>query len=426
MRVRFLALLLGLIMARAGSAQSSLQTAPPQEPPQARPRASAQHKTVAPTNKDTRRQFVLDVVKSAVALPQPDPADRLRVLATATQVISPLDSKYAKQLAREGMQLESELVRSGQQSPVSIMATGQVDCATAAEFVQSVPAQAISTAEQSLIGAITTCPKQALGPAQLALSSALSQGESAPRALLAAIDATGAKSRWSQDVFERQFSSLPKDYENELKRAPDFSALFESVAPEAPRDTVRKAGLELLEWLSKVSEGGERNMAINGVTSTMQTVLGDDEYQDALSSNVVARDVARQAGQPGEIKPAEEESVSVLEAMSSPQEDRTESLDSLSTSQRARQAAAYAFAANQSGDRKLADHYFDIAFSAADDVWRNRNDQKKNAVAVVQEVSDASAQVDPIAALNRAQGLQDPTAQAIGMLAVAAVVGHAR
>lgn len=394
------------------------------DPPQAPGKSTPKNGTSAPTNKDTRRQFVVDVVHSAVALPQPDPADRLRVLATATQVISPLDSKYAKQLAREGMRLESELVRSGQQPPVSIMATGQVDCASAAEFVESIPAQAVSTAEQSLIGAITTCPKQALGAAQLALNSALKQNESAPRALLAAIDATGAKVRWSQDAFEQQFSSLPKDYEKELARAPDFAALYQSIAPEAPRDIVRKTGLEFLEWLSKVPEGSERNMAINTVTDTMQHALGDDEYQDALSSNVIARDVAKQAGQPGEIKPTEEESVSVLEAMSNPQEDRTEGLASLPPSQRARQAAAYGFAANQAHDRKLADRYFDAAFSAADDVWRDRNDPKiqKNAVAVLQEVSDAAAQVDPVAALHRAQGLRDPTAQAISMLAVARVV----
>jgi hypothetical protein len=366
-------------------------------------------------------------VKSAVALPQPDPADRLRVLAAATQVIAPLDSKYAKQLAREGMQLEGELVRSGQQPPVSIMATGQVDCATATEFVESIPAQAISTAEQSLIGAITTCPKQVTGPAQLALDNALKQNQSVPRALLAAIDTLGVKSRWSQDAFERQFSSLPKDYEKELKRAPDFAAVYQRVAPKAPRDSVRKTGLAFLEWLSKVPEGGERNMAINAVTDTMQHALGDDEYQDALSSNVIARDVARLAGQPGEIKPAEEESVSVLQAMTNPQEDHSAGLDSMPASQRARQAAAYGFAANQAHNRKLADRYLDTAFASADDVWRNRNEEnetntQKNAVAVVQEVSDAAAQVDPVAALHRAQGLQDPTAQAISMLAVARVV----
>jgi len=45
-----------------------------------------------------------------------------------------------------------------------------------------------------------------------------------------------------------------------------------------------------------------------------------------------------------------------------------------------------------------------------------------NAPEVVQEVSDAAAQVDPVAALQRSQKLQDPSAEAISMLAVARVV----
>jgi hypothetical protein len=178
----------------------------------------------------------------------------------------------------------------------------------------------------------------------------------------------------------------------------------------------------LLEWLGKVPEGSERNVAINTVTGTMQQVLGDEEYADALSSNVVARDVAKLAGQPGEITADEDQdSVSVLQAMTNPQEDRTEGLANMPPSQKAKQAAAYAFGANQAGDRKLADRYLDIAFSSADDAWQQRSEHK-NAVGVVQEVSEAAAQVDPVTALNRAQRLQDPTAQAIGMLAVARVV----
>ena len=42
--------------------------------------------------------------------------------------------------------------------------------------------------------------------------------------------------------------------------------------------------------------------------------------------------------------------------------------------------------------------------------------------AVVEEVSEAAAQVDPVAALRRSQALQDPSAEAISMLAVARVV----
>jgi hypothetical protein len=41
---------------------------------------------------------------------------------------------------------------------------------------------------------------------------------------------------------------------------------------------------------------------------------------------------------------------------------------------------------------------------------------------VVQEVAEAAAQVDAVDALQRTRRLQDPTAQAIAMLAVARVV----
>ncbi len=100
--------------------------------------------------------------------------------------------------------------------------------------------------------------------------------------------------------------------------------------------------------------------------------------------------------------------------------DQTAAVEKLAPSLRARQAAAHGFASGTAGDRKLADRYFDIAFSAVNAVWDDR-DKVKNAPAVVEEVSEAAAQVDPVAALIRAQHLQDPSAQAIGMLAVARV-----
>ena len=101
--------------------------------------------------------------------------------------------------------------------------------------------------------------------------------------------------------------------------------------------------------------------------------------------------------------------------------DSSDELSSLPASMRARQAAAHGFAAGTSGNRKLADRYFDVAFSAVDDVWQHRSPDA-NAPAVIEEVSEAAAQVDAPAALVRAQHLQDPSAQAISMLAVARVV----
>jgi hypothetical protein len=88
---------------------------------------------------------------------------------------------------------------------------------------------------------------------------------------------------------------------------------------------------------------------------------------------------------------------------------------------RARQAAAYGFASGTSGDKKAASSYFDVAFAALNDVWKDRAPDT-NVAAVVEEVSEAAANVDPVQALTRAQKLDDSSAQAISMLAVARVV----
>jgi hypothetical protein len=101
--------------------------------------------------------------------------------------------------------------------------------------------------------------------------------------------------------------------------------------------------------------------------------------------------------------------------------DKTKEISELAPSLRAREAAAHGFASGTDGNRKLADRYFDIAFSAVDEVWSRRSRQA-NASALVEEVSEAAAQVDAVAALKRAQQLGDPSAQAISMLAVARVV----
>src|SRR5262249_55226276 len=60
------------------------------------------------------QKFVMDTVRMAVALPQPDPQDRLRVLSAAADVISPIDRNMARSLWSEGVQIESDLIRLGQ------------------------------------------------------------------------------------------------------------------------------------------------------------------------------------------------------------------------------------------------------------------------------------------------------------------------
>src|SRR5580765_2240617 len=67
----------------------------------------------AALKQQAKKQFVLNVVKSAVALPQPDPQDRLRVLSSAASVVAPVHPLTAKSLAKEGARLESDIIASG-------------------------------------------------------------------------------------------------------------------------------------------------------------------------------------------------------------------------------------------------------------------------------------------------------------------------
>ena len=56
-------------------------------------------KQATPTKLTAQQKFVMDTVKMAVALPQPDPQDRLRVLSSAAFVVSPIDKRMAKRSA---------------------------------------------------------------------------------------------------------------------------------------------------------------------------------------------------------------------------------------------------------------------------------------------------------------------------------------
>lgn len=392
----------------SAKAQSNTKTAP--QPP-------ATGKKLTP-----RQKFVIDVVKSAVALPQPDPQDRLRVLASAADVALPVDKTMSNQFAKEGAQIESDLIRQGTEPVVSVLAAGHFDCASSAQFVDSIPPQSVAKAEDSLIGIITNCKKQGFEPAKRKLLTALDQGVIAPRALMALVEADGAKSRWSQDVFTRMFSSLPSpDSPTAQHEASNYAAMYLRMAPEIDKDAAKDTGLKFLEWLNKVPDSPERSMAINMAVGQMKQTLGEEAFNQALESNVIARQVASQAGQAVEMPHPEEESVSVMGAMQNNGTDQSDEISKLPPSLRAREAAAHGFATGTSGDKKSAEHYFDIAFSALDQVWANRAEQK-DAPNVVEEVSEAAAQVDSVAALKRAQALSDPTAQAIGMLAVARTV----
>jgi hypothetical protein len=402
------------------------QTSPPGRPDRAanapKPAATSQsNKPASSAKQKSRQKFVEDVVHAAVALPQPDPQDRLRVLYAAVNVISPIDNKLAQQFAKEGTRIETDLVVEGEKPAVSMLASGHVDCASAVTFVKTIPPAAVLDAEQSLLGAITMCPKQAQEPAKRKLEAGVQQGTVAARPILALMDAEGPKSTWSQAMFAKIFAALPADAPSFVKEAPNYAALFVRAAPEVDLDAVKTAGLKFLLWLGKVPDSPERNVAVNMVTSALTNILGKDAYAELLRSDVMAQRAADSAGQDVMIPPPEDEPVSVLRAMDN-KNDRTDELQYMSPSLRAREAAASGFASGTRGDRKLADHYFDIAFSSLDEVWSHRASLKTSASAVVEEVSEAAAQVDPIGALQRSQRLQDPSAEAISMLAVARVV----
>lgn len=384
---------------------------------------SAKPQVAAPSRpaKLTREQkFVVDTVRMAVALPESDPQDRLRVLSTAADVILPIDKKMARGFWSEGARIESDLVRIGQTPAISMMSGGLVDCTTALNFVENLPDSAVLRAEQSLIGAVTSCPKQTLDPVSRKLDAGLEKRIVASRALMSVMAAQGESSAWSQHHFAKMFDALPDPKENAAE-AENIAAMYMQMSGAVNKDIASRSGLQLLTWLGKIDDSPLRTLSIRITTESMQHALGADGYQKALESDVVANTTVQNAGEQREIQRPEPESVSILSAMDSRGTDQTERLRALPATQRAREAAASGFATGTSGNKQQASKYFDMAFSAADEVWDARTPEQ-NAAAVVQEISEAAAQVDSLNALSRAQKMKDSSAQAIAMLAVARVV----
>jgi hypothetical protein len=397
-----------------------------ESPPPTRHREAAKEvkpSVVAASPKAAKsRRFVMDVVNSAVALPQTDQQDRLRVLSSAVEVVSPIAPKTAAELSREGVRIEAELIAAGQRPAASLFTSGQVDCKTATDFSQRIYPQNLAAAEQSLIGVLMKCPKQAGEIVRTKADAALEQDVLVPHLLMTLINLEAQDPGWAQRAFRDMFSSLPEKAGGDKPRASDFATMLAATAPKIDKDTVRDAGLKLLRWLGKQDDSGDKNLAINIVASAMKEALGKEGYKRALERDVIAQQVASLEGAPGRSSREEEESVSVAQSMTTMAvgSDQREQLKALPASMRARQAAAYGFAKGKSGDKPGAWSYFDVAFSAADEAWADRGD--KNVAPLIQEVSEAAAQVDPMDALRRAQGLQDPSAKAIGMIAVARVV----
>lgn len=393
------------------------QRAIPKNSGKAQSAPATQAKQLTPEQK-----FVVDTVKMAVSLPQPDQQDRLRVLSTAADVVSTIDKKMAKSFWNEGVRIESDIVRLGQTPAVSMMANGQANCSEVQNFVENLPANAASRAEQALIGAVTRCSRQTLDPVSRKLDAALEKGIVPPRALMATMQTYGENSAWSQQHFAKMFSMLPDPQQQQnVAEAENYAAMYAQMSPNVDKEIAAKTGLQLLDWLNKVEDSPVRGLAIRITSGAMQQALGDEAYQKALQSDLVANSTIQSAGPERDIPRPEPEGVSVLAAMDNKGTDQTDRLNSMPAAMRAREAAANGFATGTSGDKKMANKYFDLAFSAADEVWEARTPET-NAAAVVQEISEAAAQVDSINALNRAQKLRDSSAQAIAMLAVARVV----
>jgi hypothetical protein len=369
---------------------------------------------------DSRKRFAYEAVRSAVAVPQGELQDRLSVLAAASSVIGPIRPTIAKTYSREGLRVEQELIQRGEQPVTSMLNAGPVDCKAVQTLVESIPVQRVDAADTTLVGAVGACPAVSAG-AQRLIDAGLEEQKLAPRATMAMMEHAGLKSAWSQEKFEKLFAALPANASSMQQEAPNIAAMYARSAGAMDPAAAKKAGVQLLLWLGKLDPSGDRTVAVNVTAGSMKQVLGDKEYEDALASDVMARQVAQSAGGEGEISHPVEESISVLKAMQSAQEDRSQQLEAMPPAQRAREAAASGFASGSAGDRKLASHYFDIAFSSLNAMWGGR-ESERNAQSIVREVCEAAAQVDALDALRRAEQLDDLAAQAIGMIAVARVV----
>src|SRR6478609_4871629 len=316
-RRRYLAAVVVLGLSLAGAAQQA-----------SNPKLAAKPQTrvqAAPVKLTQEQKFVMDTVRMAVALPEPDQQDRLRVLSTAADVVSPIDKKMARNLWHEGARIESELVRLGETPSISMMSSGQVDCAAALSFVENLPVDAALRAEQSLIGAITSCPKQTLDPVSRKLDAALQKGVVAPRALMATMAAQGQESAWSQQHFEKMFGSLPDPKENAAE-GENFAAMYMQMSGSVNKDIAAKSGLQLLTWLGKIADSPLRTLSIRITTEAMQHALGAEGYKKALESDVVANTTVQNAGEQREIERPQPEGVSILSAMDSRGTDQTERL----------------------------------------------------------------------------------------------------
>jgi hypothetical protein len=411
-----LCLSVGLVFSGCGSALFAQGGRANSVPKSARP--NPPDPATKPLNAHER--FAYDAVRAAVALPQSEPQDRLRVLAAAASVIAPIRPALAKSYSSEGLRVEQELIQRGETPAASMLGSGPVDCKAVQSLVESIPAQRVDVAEATLVGAIAACPTVSLTVQRL-IDGGMDEKKLAPRAALALMDHAGLSSAWSQEEFVKLFDSLPMDAAAIQREAPNLATTYAAAAGKMEKAAAKKSGLQLLLWLGKLPESGDRALSISVTAGAMKQALGPKDFEDAMASDVMVRQIAQKAGGPGQVSRPMDDSISVLKAMQAGKEDRVQELEALPPSRRAREAAASGFASGTGGNLKLASRYFDLAFSSLNAVWSDRQGVR-DAAEIVQEVSEAAAQVNSMDALQRARGLDDTAAQAIGMISVARVV----
>lgn len=368
-----------------------------------------------------RSKFALNVLDAAVALPQNDTQDRLRVLVSAARLANDVSPATKKVLVREGMAIEAQLISSGQKPQVSMVETGMVDCASIADLVDAIRPQSLAAAESTISAAVSQCPRQALPPAERLLADALGHGDAPAVALMSTMQAAGPKSNWTLQQFEAVFSSLPDPSEHtSVAQAPQFAMLYAEFAPNEDSASARNAAAKLLAWLGKMGDSPERVQAAGSAVEAIKKVLGDKALQEIEESDPIANQAAQLAGQPMEMPtPDEEPNVAVGSLDTS--SDHSADLEDYPAPRRAREGAAYGFAAASAGNKQMAQRYFDIAFSALNELWSDRL-PGMDVGGLVEEVSQAAASVDPAAALQAAERLDQPAVKAISMIAVAQAV----
>lgn len=368
-----------------------------------------------------RSKFALNVLNAAVALPQNNDQDRLRVLVSAARLANDVSPATKKALVREGTQVEARLIAAGEKPQVSMVETGMVDCASVAELVDAIRPEIMSAAESTISAAVSQCPRQALAPVERLLGDAIGRNAAPARALMATMEAAGAKSAWTLQQFDAVFNGLPDPKEQDsVTQAPMFAMLYSEFAPGADVASASKAGARLLAWLGKMDDSPERVQAAGTAVAAIQKLVGEKGLKEIEESDPLAAQAAQLAGQPMEIAaPEEEPNVSVGQLDTSA--DHSNELADYPAPRRAREGAAYGFAAAGAGDKQAAERYFDIAFSALNELWSDRL-PGQNVGGLVEEVSQAAANVDPTSALQHAERLAEPSARAISMIAVAQAV----